>query len=55
VQQILDIATYYFFLGYEEKIEKERKKKLTDTGLLEIPWILDVKDFRTDSGLKRLI
>jgi hypothetical protein len=33
----------------------KEKKKLTDTGLLEIPWILDVKDFRTDIGLKRLI
>jgi hypothetical protein len=41
----LDTWTYYVFLGYEDHREKKEKEKLTDTGLLEIPWILDVKGF----------
>ena len=32
------------FNRIRSKVQKE-KKKLTDIGLLEIPWILDVKDF----------
>ncbi len=40
-----DIETYYFFLGYVRNSMRKQKKKLTDTGLLEIPWILDVKGF----------
>ena len=28
-----------------KSLEEREKKKLTDTGLLEIPWILDVKGF----------
>lgn len=34
-----------FLRIYEISCRKEEKKKLTDTGLLEIPWILDVKGF----------
>ena len=36
--------------GYDQK----RKKKLTDTGLLDFRWILNTNDFWTDIG-QRLI
>jgi hypothetical protein len=37
-----------------KRSKRKEKKKLTDTGLLEIPWILDVKGFSDGYWTKKI-